>query len=225
MKTSLLTIANGITRSGFVQFHALVICFGCVGCSSREAFQRIGLSKSETMTSSGLASPQSLAAAEKPPTPEIFGEPSSKNAIALSSSRSEMFSEPLSVMPVSLETADPMAMVSKEVKRPSNPIVELRSSAEFPTLISKSDGPVLLDFHASWCGPCKKQSGELKEVSPLATKNNARIVKIDVDAHPEIASQFNVKSLPTLVVLRDGQVAHRKLGFTPADELASMIQR
>ncbi|MEM9366262.1 MAG: thioredoxin family protein [Planctomycetota bacterium] len=101
----------------------------------------------------------------------------------------------------------------------------LEPGASLSASVAGSTGPVLLDFYATWCGPCRSQGRILHELEPLAETNDARIIKIDVDQHPHLARQFQVRSLPTLVVLQDGQVAHRRQGLTKADELASLMSR
>ena len=92
------------------------------------------------------------------------------------------------------------------------------------TLEADSTGVVLLDFYADWCGPCRKQSRELHAIESFAQEAQGKIVKIDVDEHDKIAKQYGVASLPTLLVIKDGQILQRKLGLTTRNELKAMLR-
>ena len=85
--------------------------------------------------------------------------------------------------------------------------MELRDE-NFKDLIK--DGVVLVDFYATWCGPCKMQGEVLKKL-----EEDVKIVKIDVDEHTELAKEFGVMSIPTLILFKDGEVANKNIGFTP----------
>ena len=85
--------------------------------------------------------------------------------------------------------------------------MELRDE-NFKDLIK--DGVVLVDFYATWCGPCKMQGEVLKKI-----EEDVKIVKIDVDEHTELAKEFGVMSIPTLILFKDGEVVNKNIGFTP----------
>ena len=92
------------------------------------------------------------------------------------------------------------------------------------TDIIKGDKPVLVDFHAEWCGPCKMMKPILEELRTLMG-DNLRILKIDVDKNPAISSSLNVSGVPTLILYKKGQIVWRQSGVVPAKQLQSIIQQ
>lgn len=85
----------------------------------------------------------------------------------------------------------------------------------------KSSKNVLLDFFATWCGPCRMVSPIIDEIS----EENTDIIvgKIDVDAEPELAQQFNIVSIPTIVVMKDGNVVNKSVGAIPKEQIISLL--
>lgn len=77
--------------------------------------------------------------------------------------------------------------------------------------IIKSSTPVLIDFFATWCGPCQMMHPVLEELSEKL-KGKARIIKIDIDKNQELAAQYNVRSVPTLMIFKDGDLKWRTAG-------------
>ncbi len=87
--------------------------------------------------------------------------------------------------------------------------------------VKESTKPVLLDFYADWCGPCRMMSPIVDEI---AEENPQYLVgKINVDSEPELASAFGVASIPTLVVLKDGKVTHQSAGLKPKDQVLAFL--
>ena len=90
--------------------------------------------------------------------------------------------------------------------------------------VIKSEKPVLVDFFATWCGPCKMMTPILHEVK-TAMGDKVTILKIDVDKNPEVASQFQVQGVPTLIVFKKGAVQWRQSGVVQAKELQQILSR
>lgn len=93
----------------------------------------------------------------------------------------------------------------------------------FNSLINDSK-PVLIDFHALWCGPCKVQSPILKEVaSEMGDK--IRVIKIDVDQNPDLASQYQIRGVPTLMIFKDGEVKYRQAGLHNKQQVLEVLNK
>lgn len=93
--------------------------------------------------------------------------------------------------------------------------------ATFSDLIGQQT-PVLVDFYADWCGPCKMQNPILEKVAK-ELKGKAKIIKIDVDKNQEVASKYEVRSIPTLILFKGGEVMWRQAGIANESQLLKVI--
>ena len=91
----------------------------------------------------------------------------------------------------------------------------------FQNEVLNSEKPVLLDFWASWCGPCRMVSPIVDEIA--AERGDIKVGKVNVDEQPELAAQFGVMSIPTLVVMKDGKIIHQAVGARPKAQILAML--
>ena len=95
------------------------------------------------------------------------------------------------------------------------------TSATIENEVLHSDKPVLLDFWASWCGPCRMVGPILDEIA--AERSDIKVCKINVDEQPALAAQFGVMSIPTLVVIKNGQEVNRSVGALPKARILALL--
>ena len=91
----------------------------------------------------------------------------------------------------------------------------------FHNEVLNSDRPVLLDFFASWCGPCRMVAPILDEIAQ--EREDIKVCKVDIDEQPELASRYRIMSVPTLMVLKDGQLMEQSIGVKPKHQILAMI--
>lgn len=96
------------------------------------------------------------------------------------------------------------------------------TSKNFENEVMKSDKPVLIDFWASWCGPCKMLSPIIEEIAN-EYEGKVKVCKVNVDDEPSLATTFGVSSIPTLFVIKDGKVTDTSVGYRPKEDIIKML--
>lgn len=96
------------------------------------------------------------------------------------------------------------------------------NSANFDAEVLKSDIPVLVDFWAPWCGPCRALGPVIEELA-TELESKAKVAKINVDDERELAQKYNVMSIPTLIVFKNGEVAETAVGTRPKEDIISLL--
>ncbi len=94
---------------------------------------------------------------------------------------------------------------------------------DFQTNVVESDKPVLVDFWAPWCGPCRMVAPVLEEIAK-ERGDDLQIVKLNIDENPETAAKYQVMSIPTLILFKDGDIAHKVIGALPKRRLDAELE-
>lgn len=97
------------------------------------------------------------------------------------------------------------------------------TSNNFTAEVLNSDKPVLIDFWASWCGPCRMLSPVISEIAE-GSDGSFKVGKVNVDEEMELARQFRIMSIPTLVVMKDGKVTQKASGVRPKEQILRMLR-
>lgn len=108
-----------------------------------------------------------------------------------------------------------------DLPSPGEPI-DVTTTEQFDAVVANSSVPVVVDFWAAWCGPCRMVAPEIKKVAEhLAGK--ALVLKVDTDANPELSSRFGIRSIPTIGVFANGREVNRVSGVRPAAAIEAMV--
>ncbi len=97
------------------------------------------------------------------------------------------------------------------------------TDSNFDEVVLKSDKPVLVDFWAEWCGPCRMVAPIVQEISQ-EYEGKAVVGKLDVDNNPDVASRYGIRNIPTILFFKDGEVADKQVGAVPKSVLAGKIE-
>jgi thioredoxin 1 len=103
-----------------------------------------------------------------------------------------------------------------------NKTLEL-TDANFATTVEQSDVPVLVDFWAPWCGPCRLVAPVVEQLAE-SYSGRLQVAKLNTDDNPSVASQFNIRSIPTLLFFKNGQVVDTVIGAVPKDKLQQKVE-
>lgn len=95
------------------------------------------------------------------------------------------------------------------------------NKTNFQSEVINSEKPVLLDFWASWCGPCRMAGPIVDEIA--AERDDLKVGKVNVDEQPELATQFGIMSIPTLVIMKNGKVTNQAVGVRPKEQILAML--
>ena len=101
--------------------------------------------------------------------------------------------------------------------------LKIAKMASFTDLIN-SEKPVLIDFHTTWCGPCKAMGPILQDVSKQVG-DQAKILKIDVDKNQKVSAKYQVQGVPTLMIFKNGEMLWRQSGVVPANQLVDLLKQ
>ena len=101
-------------------------------------------------------------------------------------------------------------------------MTEVLASSDFESKVLQAKAPVLVDFFATWCGPCKRVAPVVDEIA-LESVGKAHVFKVDIDQSPDIASKYGVMSVPTFIVFENGEPKQQLLGAQPKSQIKALI--
>jgi thioredoxin 1 len=100
--------------------------------------------------------------------------------------------------------------------------METKTKPNFADLISNSDKPVLVDFYADWCGPCKAMAPMIAEIAGEMS-DKLKVIKVDVDKNPSVSTAYKISGVPTLILFHKGQIKWRQSGLIPKPDLVRVL--
>ena len=115
-------------------------------------------------------------------------------------------------------------MMGKEVRRVSSEFLGIATDDNFEEEVLKSEKPVLIDFWAPWCGPCKAIGPIVEELADQL-KDSIKVMKLNVDDNQKTAVNFGVRSIPTLILFKGGKVADTLVGLVPKEKLEAFVKK
>lgn len=107
---------------------------------------------------------------------------------------------------------------------PKKNLTTLAKGETLDTKLKQAPGIVIVDFFADWCGPCRRQASILHSMESKAAENNAKIIKVNIEQHPQLAKKYKVSSLPTLIVIKQGTEISRQIGLANQAKIESLMQ-
>ncbi len=123
-----------------------------------------------------------------------------------------------------MNTRPPPWRASKTPETPVSDKIAHATDADFDALVLQSDVPVLVDFWAPWCAPCRMIGPFLEQLAD-EYDGRARIVKVDIEAHPNLGRRFNARSIPMLLTFKNGQIQGTQIGAVGKPQLAQLIDK
>lgn len=176
-----------------------------------------GAADRATATAAGPSSRVAAASSARGDSPQMIAPPA-RMAEATAASRNSATPAPQSFPLLPMKPANPAARLAS---RSTAPAVMHVSAANFDRHVLQSDMPVLVDFYATWCGPCQAMSPAIQQ---LAAENpQVKVVKVDIDDSPELAARYGIRSIPSLLVFKEGQVVATQKGVANPARLRDLL--